>query len=642
MADREKYFRESCRPEVHYTAESHIINDPNGLFYYDGEYHLMHQYNIHNHIHWGHAVSDDLVHWKHLPTALAPDRIGQIWSGSAVVDRDNTSGLQCGREQVIAALFTYNEHIDSQQIQGLAYSNDRGRTWKKYEHNPVLTSGGKPDFRDPKVFWFEEENCWIMVLACGDHVEFYRSDNLIDWEFSGEFGAKSGSHEGVWECPDLFRLPVEDCPGESRWVLLVSVNRGAPAGGTGMQYFTGTFDGKTFENDNPDDQVFWLDYGKDFYAGVTWNDIPDNDGRRLLIGWADNWVYRDHLPTSPFKGQFSSVRELRLIKRQDDIRIAQRPVRELECLRDGAEEFICKRENGKDRWQVPVESGAFEVVCDVELEKDDAVLDFILDGQRGEFIRITYDAAGEYLEFDRSHYGSYDIDQFAGIFRAPLKSRGNRLTFHILVDVSQIEIFADEGSVVMTDLYFGNRFERIRMETGISEVKIRRCCFYKLASVWSDKRDRFSGLDEVVSGKWAQTIEGLEGDCATEGMLVCSRNYEDFIMEGKMKIRTFREKKISGFIFGITGKEKGHQLLFDAGEHEIRLMRAGRLLCKTGFMINPDRTYNIQLQVRQRKLEVSCDGMIVLKTELDTYIGGKAGACVCNTNAVFHDIRIRG
>ena len=360
---RKPYFQDPYRPLFHYTAQSHVINDPNGLLYYDGEYHLMHQYNIHNHIHWGHAVSRDLIHWEHLPPALEPDTIGQIWSGSAVIDWNNTSGLQTGKEPVFVALFTYNEHVDSQQSQGLAYSNDRGRTWRKYWGNPVLTSGGKKDFRDPKVFWLESGACWVMVLACFDHVEFYQSENLLTWRYSGEFGRGEGSPAGVWECPDLFCLPVAEKPDESRWVLAVSVNDGAPAGGTGMQYFIGRFDGSRFENENSPETALWLDYGQDFYAGVTWNGIPGADGRRLMIAWADNWRYRDALPTQLFKGQFSMVRELSLRQTPEGVRLCQRPVRELSALEDQREKMEpCRLSAGQCR-KTALYAGALSFRC---------------------------------------------------------------------------------------------------------------------------------------------------------------------------------------------------------------------------------------------------------------------------------------
>lgn len=640
MIEREKYFKDLYRPKFHYSAESHIINDPNGLFYYEGEYHLMHQYNINNHIHWGHAVSHDLVHWEHLPAALAPDNIGQIWSGSAVVDWENTSGLQCGREKVIVALFTYNEHVDAQQSQGLAYSNDRGRTWKKYEQNPVLTSKGNTDFRDPKVFWYEDNNCWITVLACCDHVEFYRSSNLIDWQFSGEFGLKDGSHEGIWECPDLFRLPVENCHGESRWVLLVSVNNGAPAGGTGMQYFVGSFDGKKFVNDYPEEKVLWLDYGKDFYAGVTWNNIPGGDNRRLIIGWVDNWLYRDDLPTSLFKGQLSSVRELKLFLVRDEIRVTQQPIKEIQCLRGDTYNLKTYVNESDCKWQVPVNAEAFELDCELEFRNDNDIVELVIEGNNNNYLKLIYDRERECLIFDRTHCGNYEIPEFEGIFQVPLRIRNNLLKLQLLVDVSQIEVFADDGFVVMTNLFFSDCCGCIMIEAKESTVKLINGNYYELDSVWLEKKDNFEQLGKVVAGNWAQTIWGLEGDSEKEGTLVSSNSYYNFKIEAKIKIMPYRDGKAAGFVFGMNAEEVEYRLLFDAEENVVRLLQGINEVCKEAVSINVERTYHISIEVNERNFKFCCDGITMMREGLNEYTGGALGVCVVSSNAIFNNIQI--
>lgn len=451
----EKDFQEVYRPKFHYTAQEYIINDPNGLVFYEGEYHLMHQYNVHNQIHWGHAISRDLLHWRRLPPALAPDEIGQIWSGSAVVDWNNTSGLQQGEEKVLAALFTYNEHIDVRQSQGLAYSCDRGRTWHKHKNNPILLPEGKKDFRDPKVFWYAPLSRWIMVLACFNHVEFYYSFNLLQWEFSGKFGEGEGSHGGVWECPDLFELEVDGRKEDTRWVLTVSINNGAPAGGTGMQYFIGEFDGKSFFNENSPDQVLWMDYGKDFYAGVTWNDIPKEDGRRLMIGWSDNWLYRDVLPTFPFKGQFSIVRELYLKQTEDGIRLYQQPVRELEKRKVlKVHKTVHVLEKGEEE-KLPFRFSALDFCCSLEaLNPERGKAEVRLISGENEFTRIGYNFQKELLYVDRSCSGLSPHAEFSGVYETPIKGCGGKMDFRILIDVSQIEVFAQQGAVVMTNLFF--------------------------------------------------------------------------------------------------------------------------------------------------------------------------------------------
>ncbi len=294
---------EQHRPHFHFTPESMWMNDPNGMVYYEGEYHLFYQHHpddvVWGPMHWGHAVSTDLVHWEHLPIALYPDEYGYIFSGSAVVDWKNTSGFGSKHNPPLIAIFTYHD-VDGEQAgnndyqtQGIAYSIDKGRSWTKYENNPVLPNPGIKDFRDPKVIWYEPDQKWIMTLAAHDNVRFYSSPNLKDWIFESEFGKGIGAHGGVWECPDLFPMELD---GTQKWVLLVSLNDGGPNGGSGTQYFIGDFDGKTFINDNSKNQILWLDYGRDNYAGVTWSDIPDEDGRRIFMGWMSNWSYAEVVP----------------------------------------------------------------------------------------------------------------------------------------------------------------------------------------------------------------------------------------------------------------------------------------------------------------------------------------------------------
>jgi fructan beta-fructosidase len=286
---------ETYRPQYHFTPQTGWMNDPNGMVYYEGEYHLFYQHypdsTVWGPMHWGHAVSQDLIHWQHLPVALYPDKLGYIFSGSAVVDWNNTSGLGTAEAPPMVAIYTYHDpggerqgRIDF-QTQGIAYSVDKGRTWTKYEKNPVLPNPGIRDFRDPKVSWNEVSKQWVMTLAVKDHIEFYGSPDLKKWSKLSEFGNTIGAHGGVWECPDLFSL--KDGEGNSKWVLFVSINPGGPQGGSATQYFIGNFDGKNFM---PQDTLArWIDYGADNYAGVTWSDIPASDGRRLFIGWMSNW-----------------------------------------------------------------------------------------------------------------------------------------------------------------------------------------------------------------------------------------------------------------------------------------------------------------------------------------------------------------
>lgn len=598
----------------------------------------MHQYNIHNHIHWGHAVSRDLIHWEHLPPALEPDTIGQIWSGSAVIDWNNTSGLQTGKEPVFVALFTYNEHVDSQQSQGLAYSNDRGRTWRKYWGNPVLTSGGKKDFRDPKVFWLESGACWVMVLACFDHVEFYQSENLLTWRYSGEFGRGEGSPAGVWECPDLFCLPVAEKPDESRWVLAVSVNDGAPAGGTGMQYFIGRFDGSRFENENSPETALWLDYGQDFYAGVTWNGIPGADGRRLMIAWADNWRYRDALPTQLFKGQFSTVRELSLRQTPEGVRLCQRPVRELSALEDQREKMEpCRLSAGQCR-KTALYAGALSFRCRLRPEdrKGRAELRFVYSG--GEWLSIGYDFAGERLYVDRTHAGINGFPGVTGIHTAPMKLEKGELELQVLADTSQIEVFGGRGAAVLTDLVFPSSPDcRVELHSEDADFLLLEGEAASLRTAWPEKRAYLPQFTQLLDGSWADVLEGLEGDCGGLGGIFTEEIVEDFSFSVNVTLKAYRERQCAGVWFGGDGQGGGFRVMLDWNQKQISVYQREHRLKAQRFSLNLNRKYRLSLAVREKRLTVFLDEVELFVISLEDYRGGLLGLCVENTAAVFQE-----
>ena len=598
----------------------------------------MHQYNIHNHIHWGHAVSRDLIHWEHLPPALEPDTIGQIWSGSAVIDWNNTSGLQTGKEPVFVALFTYNEHVDSQQSQGLAYSNDRGRTWRKYWGNPVLTSGGKKDFRDPKVFWLESGACWVMVLACFDHVEFYQSENLLTWRYSGEFGRGEGSPAGVWECPDLFCLPVAEKPDESRWVLAVSVNDGAPAGGTGMQYFIGRFDGSRFENENSPETALWLDYGQDFYAGVTWNGIPGADGRRLMIAWADNWRYRDALPTQLFKGQFSTVRELSLRQTPEGVRLCQRPVRELSALEDQREKMEpCRLSAGQCR-KTALYAGALSFRCRLRPEdrKGRAELRFVYSG--GEWLSIGYDFAGERLYVDRTHAGINGFPGVTGIHTAPMKLEKGELELQVLADTSQIEVFGGRGAAVLTDLVFPSSPDcRVELHSEDADLLLLEGEAASLRTAWPEKRACLPQFTQLLDGSWADVLEGLEGDCGGLGGIFTEEIVEDFSFSVNVTLKAYRERQCAGVWFGGDGQGGGFRVMLDWNQKQISVYQRKHRLKAQRFSLNLNRKYRLSLAVREKRLTVFLDEVELFVISLEDYRGGLLGLCVENTAAVFQE-----
>ncbi len=615
-------YREPWRPQFHFTPADTWMNDPNGMFFYDGEYHLFYQSNPFGnrwgHMSWGHAVSRDLTHWEHLPLALAEENGVMIFSGSAVVDWKNTSGFGRDGRPPLVAIYTGHYTTRPLQNQQLAYSNDRGRTWTKFAGNPVLDIGAT-DFRDPKVFWHEPTGRWVMAVSwpLQRKIRFYSSPDLKSWTHLSDFGP-AGSTSGIWECPDLFPVTVAGRAHESHWVLVVNVGSGAPAGGSGTQYFVGEFDGTRFVPDerstprperefvpegrvlgdfeggsyggwtatgdafgsapaggglggqqavdgfrgrglvnsfregdrsqgtltspefvidhdylsfligggnqpgklgvnllvtgqvvrtatgadaerlawrswdvrdlrgrtarleivdratggwghinadhfvladrparNASESALWADFGRDFYAGVSWSDVPKRDGRRLWIGWMSNWNYANEVPTEPWRSAMSVPRELLLRDTPDGWRLLQSPVREMARLRTGGESVRKVNVSGANGWLAAkgFPSGLAELELKlVEIPKTGVLTLHCRHGNTGE-TRMEVDFAAGELRLDRTQSGRSDFNPtFAGVHTAPLRIVDGRLNLRLLFDVSSVEIFAQGGESVVTDL----------------------------------------------------------------------------------------------------------------------------------------------------------------------------------------------
>lgn len=496
VAQATNNFQETHRPQFHFTPPGMWMNDPNGMVYHNGEYHLFYQHypdsTVWGPMHWGHAVSKDLIHWEHLPIALYPDSLGYIFSGSAVVDRNNTSGLGTAGNPPLVAVFTYHLAEGEKagrkdyQTQGIAYSVDNGRTWEKYKENPVLKNPGIKDFRDPKVFWHENSRQWIMTLAVTDHIELYGSTNLKSWAKLSAFGKTYGSHGGVWECPDLFPMQVN---GQQKWVLLLSINPGGIHGGSGTQYFIGDFDGKTFTSDYPASTTLWLDYGKDNYAGVTWSNIPESDGRRLFMGWMSNWQYANVVPTANWRSAMTIPWELRLKKMSAGMRLVAQPVKELAAIRGESFEIKSQLVNGEmaiNSIPFPVSTSELVLAFDSIQSKDVGVE---LSNRQGQKIVIGYEAAGKTFYIDRTESGKNDFSKdFAGKHTAPRKSSGNSLNLHLLIDVASVEVFADDGEVVMTDIFFPDSpYTQLKLFSKDGTVKLTSGKVTHLQSIWEEK-----------------------------------------------------------------------------------------------------------------------------------------------------------
>ncbi len=492
-----EYYTEKYRPQFHFSPDSMWMNDPNGMFYYEGEYHLFYQYypdsTVWGPMHWGHAVSADMVHWEHLPIAIYPDGYGYIFSGSAVVDWNNTSGLGKDGQAPLIAIFTYHDPLGEKagkidfQTQGMAYSNDKGRTWTKYGE-PVLKNPGIRDFRDPKVSWHAYTKKWIMTLAVQDHIEFYSSPNLIDWTRESGFGKELGAHGGVWECPDLFQMNVKGT-NEKQWVLLVSINPGGPNGGSATQYFIGDFDGSSFTTNQTETK--WIDYGRDNYAGVTWSDIPETDGRRLFLGWMSNWSYANVVPTEKWRSAMTIPRELILEKLENNYVLASVPVDELKTLRNEKVELQAQVISGKvemDTKQVQINRS--EMVFQFQLSNDSQFglpeeFGITLSNEKGENFIIGYvPNQGEFYT-DRSNAGDNSFsDNFAGKHTAKYKA-GKTMEILLFIDEASVEVFVDNGKLVMTDIVFPNTpYNKLKLFSTNGNVKLQGAEIWSLKSTW--------------------------------------------------------------------------------------------------------------------------------------------------------------
>lgn len=655
-------FNERHRPQFHFTPPSKWMNDPNGMVFYEGEYHLFYQHypegNVWGPMHWGHAVSKDLVHWEHLPIALYPDSLGMIFSGSAVVDLQNTSGLGTADNPPMVAIYTYHKMEGEKagrndfQTQGIAFSLDKGRSWAKYADNPVMPNPGITDFRDPKVMWHEQSGKWIMALAVYDHIRFYSSPNLKDWQLESSFGEGIGAHGGVWECPDLFKMQVAGSQ-EEKWVLLVSINPGGPNGGSATQYFVGQFDGNKFVLDeqfrqrvvaesaipqgvvltdfednayagwratgnafgsgpaqgaffkqdrvnnyvgkklvnsfktdtaatgsltstlfaitsnyinlmvggmkdanatavrlivdgepvrsatgNNNETLEWvswdvrdlkgrnarleildastapkghilvdhivlseegvdpekndgifIDYGTDNYAGVTWSNVPEEDSRRLFMGWMSNWDYGQVVPTENWRSAMTIARSLSLEPTIDGLRLISKPVDELKSLHKASYTIPAQTASGTVAISenMPFTTPTFELLLDLEANGPDA--DFVLElsNTKNQKVLIGYDSARKQYYVDRTQAGDHTFAPiFSGVHYAPRLEAGNRYSLRLFADVASIELFADGGKTVMTELVFPDEpFTTIRLLSGKGSVQLRSGSVHDLGSIWA-------------------------------------------------------------------------------------------------------------------------------------------------------------
>ena len=440
--------REKFRPAYHHTPVYGWMNDPNGMFYYNNEWHLFYQYNpygsLWENMTWGHSVSKDLIHWEALPNAIEPDAIGTIFSGSCVVDKNNTAGY--GKDAIIA----YYTSAGEAQTQSMAYSTDGGRTFTKYEKNPVITNN-IPDFRDPNFFWHEPTQKWIMLLAAGQEMQIYSSPNLKDWTLESNFGREFGNHDGVWECPDMMQLNVRG-KDQQKWMLVCNINPGGPFGGNATQYFIGQFDGHQFTCESKPEVTKWMDYGKDHYATVSFNNAPE--GRHVVLAWMSNWQYANQVPTKQFRSANSIPRDLDLFVDGDETYCGVTPSKEMLALRGNKVKRL---------------TDACELIVDVK-----GSMELVLSNAKGEQVVMNYDAKLQTFSMDRTKSGDVSFSEaFPATTIAP--THGALKQLRIFIDHSSIEVFEAEGKMAMTNLVFPSEpYNNIKVKGGkvtIFEVK---------------------------------------------------------------------------------------------------------------------------------------------------------------------------
>ncbi|WP_337950378.1 DUF4980 domain-containing protein [Prevotella sp.] len=441
---------EQYRPLYHHTPAYGWMNDPNGMFFKDGVWHLYFQHNPYGsqweNMTWGHSTSTDLIHWTFQGDPVQPDAWGAIFSGSSVVDKNNTAGFG---ENAIVALYT---SAGENQTQSMAYSTDNGKTFTKYDGNPIITSN-VPDFRDPHMFWNEDIKKWNMILAAGQQMNIYSSDNLKDWKFESSFGAEYGSHGGVWECPDLMKMKVRGTDKE-KWMLVCNINPGGPSGGSATQYFVGDFDGHKFTCESKPEVTKWMDYGKDHYATVTFDNAPN--GRHVALAWMSNWQYANQVPTMQYRSANSIPRDLGLFEYKGNTYCSVTPSEEITAARS--------KKPSKSL------SEACEMVVNL---KGDATI--TLSNSKGEKVVMTYKAKDETFSIDRTLSGKTDFSSdFAAITTAPVYGKMNKL--RIFIDKSSIEVFDNDGKMAMTNLVFPTKpYDKVTIKG-----KTKKYAVYKL------------------------------------------------------------------------------------------------------------------------------------------------------------------
>lgn len=654
------YLNETYRPQYHYTAEKNMINDPNGLVYMDGEYHLFHQYNVHDTVEWGHAVSTDLVHWTRLAPALFPDSIGQIFSGAVVVDDTNSSGFQTGTNKVMIAVFTYGQH-SGPQSQGLAYSNDKGRTWLMYSGNPIMPNTGQPDFRDPNIFWNTTTSKWNMVLTVGATVNFYTSTNLKTWTYTSNWGATE-THPGNWECPNIFPMTVSGT-STTKWVLSVSQDQGAPGGGVGMRYFTGNFDGTTFTPDSAGAAPLWQNYGKDYYAGVTFNNVPAIDGRRLMVAWNDNWQYRFDTPTTPFNGQLSLVRDLKLQQFPEGLRLTENPISEYTSIQGTASTWGAQTLTPSTNLLSGTTGDALEIVAKYDTTGATATA-FGIKVRKGknQSTPVGYNMSTSSMYVDRTNSGvtpnptgTSPNPNWSVVSSAPLAPVSGEVTLHIFVDRSSVEAFGNDREQI-SDLIFPDQTS-VGLETFATggNVNLTSLTVYPLGRVWPSASPIVSNASNwtTIQGDWADTQNGREGSATGLGTTLSSASASDFTYSATATVqgvspgdpKPIIQEAAAGLIFRSDDTaEHAYVALANAKTDSVDLLKIdgdiSTILASTSRSLATNNAYALSVHAVGSAITVSIGGTQVIAVTDSSYRSGRVGLAVEDSDSYLQNINL--
>lgn len=606
------YMKEKYRPAYHYTAERDQINDPNGMIYINGWWHLYHQYNLYGAVHWGHAISRDLIHWNHEETALYPDKIDQIWSGSCVIDYENAAGFGKG---AVIAVFTYG----NRQAQGIAFSTDGGFHFQMYSRNPVLENVDKKDFRDPKVFLWENgvEKRWIMIVAGGKVLDFYGSENLKNWEYLSSWGEEYG--EGSYfECPDIFCMPICGEKEENRWVILASLyGEKEPNGGRSVIYAAGEFDGREFHSETQKKQYF--NYGMDCYAVQTFFQPKEknNGGRRIAVSWQDNWNYRELLPTEPFNGQMNLIKELYLVNRKSGLKLIQKPISEYQNILG---ETV---EQGKNHC----------VYVRTRAEKGDFALK-IFDEEK---LLLTLLKRGREWTVRRECFNDAELPCFEHTSKVCEEDFVPGWDMELFLDRSSAEFVCQNGGLNISELLLPKgKSYNIKLESGSKHSIVCKEIF----SIWNDRPDKMTerGMEwEVESGRWARTKSGLEGSSPEAAILRREKGQRAFRAEAEVTVRGVKNTSMTSILgerfLGFMLDDK--RIILDYEKQalifgkEIRPLK----LCKNQFGL-------LAVEIREENYRILWNGLEILEGKIFKYQGG-FGIFAEDALAVFQNLKIK-